>query len=109
MSRRTLQKHKVYQSLIQTPLYAGVDRGFLILEVALVGFLFFAIGVHLVTLLVAVLWTAVIHPVMVWVSRKDPLLPVLYVRSLARKDYYPPHARPQGTFPGVKASIPTRR
>ena len=109
MPRRALQKHKVHQSLIQTPLYAGVDRSFLILEITLVGFLFFAIGVHLVTLLIAVLWTAVIHPVMVWISRKDPLLPVLYVRSLAGKDYYAPHARPHTKPPGVKASIPARR
>lgn len=97
----------VHQSLIRTPLYAGVDQGFLIFEVTTVGFLFFALGLGVVTVLIGLAWMAVVHPLMAWVSRKDPLLPVFYVRSLAGKDYYAPHGPPSVRAPQPRASLPS--
>lgn len=102
-------KRKVYQSLIKTPLYAGVDKGFLLFELSTIGFLLFVIGVHVATILVAAVWVAVIHPVMVWIGAKDPLLAMLYIRSLSGKDFYAPHARHDQRTPSVKPSIPHKK
>lgn len=101
-----LTRREVHQSLIQTPLYAGVERGFLLLEVTAVGALFFLIGVHLATVGLAALWVLVLHPVMAWVGRRDPLLAQLYVRSLTLKDFYLPHARLGAPAAKVRPSIP---
>lgn len=100
---------RVHQSLIKTPLYAGVDKGFLIFELTTIGFLFFVIGFSFATVLLAVIWTAVLHPIMVWINAKDPLLAVLYVRSLTGKDFYVPHAKLGEKVPGVKPSITSKK
>ena len=109
MQTLKLRKRKVYQSLIKTPLYAGVDKGFLLFEATTIGFLVFVIGVGFATLLVAVVWVAVIHPVMVWINAKDPLLAMLYVRSLTGKDFYCPHAKHDQRTPAIKPSIPSKK
>ena len=109
MQTQKTTRRKVYQSLIKTPLYAGVDKSFLLFEATTIGFLFFVIGVHLATLLVAGIWVAVIHPVMVWINAKDPLLAMLYVRSLTGKDFYVPHARHDERARASKPSISTRK
>ncbi len=105
---RDLQRRRVHQSLIRVPLYAGVDKGFLLVEACTVGFLFFAVGIQLATVLAAGVWVLVLHPLMVWINAKDPLLAVLYVRSLWGKDYYAPHASHGGRAPAAKLSIPKR-
>ena len=102
----SLASHEVHQSLVKTPLYAGVDRGFLLFEVATVGSLFFLVGFHLATLGLAVLWLAVLHPVMAWINSQDPLLAQLYIRSLSARDFYLPHAKPDARGVRAKPSIP---
>ena len=101
------ERHRVHQSLIRTPLYAGVEKGFLLFEVSAVGFLFFVIGIHALTLAVALVWVLLVHPTMAWICTKDPLLPALYVRSLSGKDFYAPHASVRGTSSKAKPAIPT--
>lgn len=110
MESEKLHRRTVHQSLIRTPLYAGVDKGFLIFELTTIGFLFFVVGFHLATFLVAALWAAVVHPLMVWISAKDPLLAILYVRSLSAEDYYAAASPCRAKSPGrVKPSIPSSR
>jgi type IV secretory pathway TrbD component len=101
-----LTRHRVHQSLVRTPLYAGVEKGFLLFEACTAGFLFFVLGFRLLTFVSAAVWVLVLHPLMAWVCAKDPLLPQLYVRSLGARDYYAAHAlrgaravRPKPAFP----------
>lgn len=101
--------HRIHQSLIRTPLICGVDKGFFLLELSLVGSLIFLLGFRLTTLALAAFWIAVVHPIMAWITAQDPMLVPLYVRSLMGKDYYAPHARHHGRGLGVKPSIPTRK
>ena len=100
------RQHKVHQSLIRTPLYAGVEKGFLLFEVCTVGFLFFVIGFHAIAIAVALVWVLLVHPTMAWICAKDPLLAMLYVRSLSGKDFYTPHASVRGTPLKAKPAIP---
>ena len=103
-----LHKNKVHRSLIRTPLYAGVEKGFLLFEISAVGFLFFVAGFSAPTALVALVWVLLIHPAMVWICARDPLLIVLYVRSLSGADFYFPHARRGAKMPPVRPSLPRR-
>ena len=106
--RKNLTRRRVHQSLIRTPLYVGVDKGFLLVEGCTIGFLFFVVGFHFATVIAAAAWVLVLHPLMVWVNAKDPLLAALYVRSLAAKDYYAPHAAHRRKSAPPKPSIPKR-
>ena len=103
-----LTRNRVHQSLVRTPLYAGVEKGFLLFEVSTVGFLFFVVGFRLVTFVAAAVWVLVLHPVMAWVSARDPLMPALYIRSLTAKDYYAPQASNRRKPISPKPSIPKR-
>lgn len=103
-----LARNRVHQSLVRTPLYAGVEKGFLLFEVSTVGFLFFVIGFRLVTFVAAAVWVLVLHPLMAWVSARDPLMPALYIRSLTAKDYYAPQALRHRKPISPKPSIPKR-
>ena len=49
------------------------------------------VGPRLVTLLAVGLIVGVVHPVMAWLTSKDPLSTAIYVRSLGWRDYYAPH------------------
>jgi type IV secretory pathway TrbD component len=103
-----LTRNRVHQSLVRTPLYAGVEKGFLLFEVSTVGFLFFVVGFRLVTFVDAAVWVLVLHPLMAWVSARDPLLPALYIRSLTAKDYYAPNAAHRRKPTSPKPSVPKR-
>ena len=103
------QRRKVHQSLIRPPLYMGVDRGILFLEVTSVGSLFFVAGLNLVTLGLSLIWVLLLHPIAAWIYSRDPQLPALYIRSLAAKDFYAPHARLTSKVPAPKPSIPRFR
>ena len=98
--------HRIHQSLIRTPLICGVDKGFFLFELSLVGSLAFLLGLRLTTLALAAFWIAVVHPTTAWITAKDPMLVPLYIRSLLGQDYYAPHARHAGHGKGVKPSIP---
>ena len=106
--QQPLQKNKVHRSLVRTPLYAGVEKGFLLFEVCTVGFLFFVAGFSAAAALVALVWVLLLHPAMVWVHARDPLLVVLYVRSLSGEDFYLPHAKRGAKTPAVRPSLPRR-
>ncbi len=101
-----LTRHRVHQSLVRTPLYAGVEKGFLLFEGCTAGFLFFVLGFRLVTFVSAAIWLLVLHPLMAWVCAKDPILPQLYVRSLTARDYYTAHAVRAARAIRPKLSLP---
>jgi type IV secretory pathway TrbD component len=71
-------------------LYAGVERPVIALEATIAIGLVATVGPRLVTLLAVGLIVGVVHPVMAWLTSKDPLATAVYVRSLAWRDYYAP-------------------
>ena len=83
---------RVHPGLLRTVLYAGVERPVIALEATVAVGLVATIGPRVVTLLAIVLIVGVVHPIMAWVTSKDPLATAIYVRSLRWRDYYVPHA-----------------
>jgi type IV secretory pathway TrbD component len=82
---------RVHPGLIRPVLYAGVERPVIALEATVAIGLVATVGPRLVTLLAVGLIIGVVHPLMVWLTSKDPLATGVYVRSLRWRDYYPPH------------------
>jgi type IV secretory pathway TrbD component len=106
--RQPLAVHAIHASLFRPVLFAGAEPALVVVEVSTAFALVFGVGLHVATVLLAVFYLTVIHAVMVWVAKQDPHMTVLYVRSLASRDFYPPQGSVRGT-PPVHPSIPPAR
>ena len=98
--------HPIHASLYRPVLFAGAEPAVVIVEVSTAFALVFGVGFHAATLLLAVFYLTVVHGVMVWVAKQDAQMSALYLRSLAARDFYAPHARIGGPTPAVKPSLP---
>lgn len=101
-----LEAHVIHASLYRPVLFAGAEPAVVVLEVTTAFALVFGIGLHLATVLLAVFYLTVVHAIMVWVAKQDPQMTTLYVRSLATRDFYSPHAGVHAAPPPVHPSIP---
>ena len=98
--------HVIHASLIRPVLIAGAEPAVVILEASVVFALLFVVGFHFATVVIAGFWLGVVHSTMVWVAKREPLGSMLYVRSLASRDFYVPAARVHTSTPSPKPSIP---
>ncbi len=102
----SLEAHVIHPALYRPVLFAGAEPAVVALEVTTAFALVFGVGLHVATLLLAFMYLTVGHAVMVWVAKQDPQMTALYVRSLASRDFYPPHASVHAAPPPVHPSIP---
>ena len=105
----TPQLHPIHASLYRPVLFAGAEPAVVIVEVSTAFALVFGVGLHLATILLAAFYLTAVHGVMVWVAKQDAQMSVLYIRSLAARDFYAPHARIGGPTPAVKPALPPTR
>ncbi|HTE43746.1 MAG TPA: VirB3 family type IV secretion system protein [Gemmatimonadaceae bacterium] len=101
--------HAIHTSLIRPVLLAGAEPAVVIVETCVVFALLFVVGIHLVTIAIALFWLTVVHSVMVWVAKQEPQMTALYVRSLSARDFYAPHARAHVPTPTSRPAIPALR
>jgi type IV secretory pathway TrbD component len=97
--------HPIHISLIRPVLFAGAEPAVVIVETCVVFALLFVVGIHLATLAIAAFWLTVVHGTMVWISKQDPQMTILYVRSLFAHDFYAPHAQANAPTLAPKPSI----
>lgn len=102
----TLDPHAIHLSLLRPVLIAGVEPEIAGVEATTVFALLFLVGLHVATILLAAFYLVVVHSIMAWVARQDPAMVRLYLRSLAARDFYPPHARARASAMSVRPSIP---
>jgi len=102
----TLDPHAIHLSLLRPVLIAGVEPEIAGVEAAITFALLFLVGLHVATILVAAFYLLVVHSIMAWVARQDPVMVRLYLRSLTARDFYPPTGRTRAAVPPVRASIP---
>jgi type IV secretory pathway TrbD component len=104
---KTPEAHAIHPALHRAVLVAGVDRGFVIVEVTLVTALVVMGGFDWRTLSAAALLVGALHPAIAWATRADAEIAAVYVRSLGGQDFYPPvgswRARPARVRPAVAA------
>lgn len=101
-----IEAHVIHAALYRPVLFAGVEPAMAVLEGATAFALVFGVGLHVATVLLAVFYLTVVHGVFMWVARQDPQMTTLYVRSLATRDFYPPHGSVHGASPAARPSIP---
>ncbi len=58
------------------------------------------------TLLLATFYLVVVHGVMAWIARQDPIMVMPYLRSVGARDFYKAHAGVRAPFAPVRPSIP---
>jgi type IV secretory pathway TrbD component len=98
--------HVIHASLIRPVLIAGAEPAVVLLEASVVFALLFVVGFHLATVVIAGFWLGAVHSTMAWVAKREPMGSMLYVRSLASRDFYVPTARVHSATPSPKPSIP---
>lgn len=81
----------IHASLHRPVLFAGVEPAVAIAEGAISLGLLIVIGIHAVTLLLAIVYLGVVHGLAVRATVSDPAITAVYLRSLRFRDYYPPH------------------
>jgi len=102
----SLEAHVIHAALYRPVLFAGAEPAVVGLEVTTAFALVFGVGLHVLTVLLAVFYLTVVHAVMVWIATQDPQMIGLYVRSLGARDFYPAHASVHAAPPPVHPSIP---
>lgn len=101
--------HIVHASLIRPVLFAGAEPAVVIVETCVAFALLFVVGLHVLTVAIALFWLTAVHSVMVWVAKQEPQMSSLYVRSLSGRDFYAPHARAHLPTPAPRPAVPVRR
>ncbi|HYM97076.1 MAG TPA: VirB3 family type IV secretion system protein [Candidatus Sulfotelmatobacter sp.] len=99
----------VHASLVRPMLYAGVERHVIAMEGTICLALVFGVGLRFATLALVVVVVAVVHPVMAWVTAKEPQATEIYVRAHAYRDHYAPHAELNGAVRAPRPSLPRVR
>ena len=102
------ERHPIHASLYRPVLFAGAEPPAVIVEVTTAFALVFGVGLHLATVLLAVFYLTVVHGVMVWIAKQDPQMSALYIRGLAARDFYTPHAGLNAPTPGARPALPPR-
>jgi type IV secretory pathway TrbD component len=102
----TAEMHVIHSSLWRPALLMGVEPAVAVLEGTTALALIFVVGLHVVTLGLAVFYLTVVHSVMAWVAKQDALMSQLYIRSLAARDYYAPHASVRAGPSSAHAAVP---
>jgi type IV secretory pathway TrbD component len=96
----------IHASLYRPILFAGVEPAVAIAEASIVLALLVVVGVHVATVALATLYATAVHTAAAAVTRDDPLISAVYLRSLVARDYYQPHARLTAPAPRVRPAIP---
>lgn len=98
--------HVIHGSLIRPILFAGAEPSVVIVESCITFALLFVVGLHLLTIGLALFWTIGVHSVMASVAKGEPQMTSLYIRSLAGRDFYAPLAGARTPVRGPSPSIP---
>ena len=104
-----LEEHVIHASLWRPVLLAGADPSFVIMEAAIVMGLLVVVGIHVVTVVLALVYVTVVHGAAVWVTGQDPQISAVYLRSLRAQDYFPAAARVWARGAAVRLSMPRGR
>lgn len=99
-------EHPIHAALIRTPLLAGAEPGFVILEICTILALLTVVGLHLATLALSIFWATVVHSLFVRLAAKDPLTSALYLRSLRAPDWAAATSRLSAPPRSVRPAIP---
>lgn len=101
----------VFLSLVRPSLTLGVERHVAALECVICLALTFGLGLSLATAVVVLVVVAAVHPVMLWLTQREPRVTELYIRNRGYADFYQPHGSAHADLagPGQRSSAPAPR
>jgi len=88
-----LERHDVHQSLLRTPLFAGVDFGILVVELALGAAAIFVGGFGIGAIIPALVVIVAVHIPMRKLIGVDPAMIAIIPAALRYNRFYPPSPR----------------
>ena len=99
----------IHPSLVRPELTLGVERQVAGVEATLCFALLFGARLSIATVSLVAVVVLVIHPIMVWLTAKDPEVTQIYVRSRRYDDFYAPHSTLWLTPRAPRPSVPRVR
>jgi type IV secretory pathway TrbD component len=99
----------IHPSLVRPELTLGVERQVAGVEATLCFALLFGARLSIATVSLVAIVVVVIHPVMVWLTAKDPEVTQIYARSRQYADFYAPHSTLWRTPRAPRPSLPRVR
>ena len=88
-----LERHDVHQSLLRTPLFAGVDFGILVVEIALGVAVLFVGGFGIAAIIPALVVIVAVHIPMRKLIGVDPAMVAIIPAALRYQRFYAPSPR----------------
>lgn len=106
MASSTRERRTIHPSLIRPVLFGGAERGVAVLAFsAAIGIPLYA-GLHVLTVVIALIFAFPIQGLGVWMARRDPQMVAIYLRSLSGRDHYLPWGTGRPRTVAVHPSIP---
>ena len=104
-----LERHAVHQSLLRTPLFAGVDLGILLIEVSFGVAVLLIGGFSVISLAPALVVVGAVHIPIRRLLAADPAMIAIIPTALRYQAFYPPlpQVRPLGKRSRRERSIHT--
>jgi type IV secretory pathway TrbD component len=106
MGSSTRERRRIHPSLIKPVLFGGAERGVAVVSVAAAIGVPLFVGVHVLTVTIALAFAFPIHVLGVWLASRDPQMIAVYLRSLSARDHYVPWTARQARPTSVRPSIP---
>lgn len=101
--------YPIFPSLWKPILLGSAPRRLVIVEVILSLSLVFLVGLSCSALLIVVLFTSIVHPILVYFASRDAIAAEVYLRSLGYRDFYPAIPSLRRKPLPIRSSVPTRR
>ena len=79
----------IHQALTRPLLLAGAERELVLINLTIIMALIFGVGIHWLSISVALLLATVGHWGLTRIAKHDPQMRLLYIRHVRYKDYYP--------------------
>ena len=96
----------IHPSLVRPELTLGVERQVAGVETTLCFALLFGLRLSIATVALVAFVVLVLHPIMIWLTAKDPEVTQVYSRSHRYADFYAPHGALRAIPKGPRSSIP---
>lgn len=76
-------------SLVRPILLAGADRTLVLINMTCIVMLIFGVGLHWLTIILALFFAVIGHSILVRVAKYDPYFSKIYLRHIRYHDFYP--------------------
>jgi len=85
---KAIRKISLHRALLRPMLLAGGERRLVILNMTLIAVLLLGLGIHYITLILALFLATIGHWCLVHAAKEDSMMSSIYLRHIRYKDIY---------------------